>query len=156
MGWFKNYEIENPPASKVADGGSSDILTDTAPAIRLLATETQQDHIVSLSELVSGRLPYKHEDGRRLFDPVDDTQFEKDGAYFEKVPKNLLSVFITGRLSFLKASRQVLPVMTTGSTPPPQMRNLLEKVHIQNDHGEWHITEVYFKGFQDAQSRREP
>lgn len=52
----RSVEIENPLASKYADGGSSDILTDTAPAIRLPATETQQDHTVSIAGLVGDRV----------------------------------------------------------------------------------------------------
>lgn len=52
----RSVEIEDPLVSKFADGGSSDILTDTAPAIRLPATETQQDHTVSLAGLVGDRV----------------------------------------------------------------------------------------------------
>lgn len=79
----KIYEIENPPASKVADGGSSDILTDTAPTIRLPATETQQDHTVSLAELVGGRKPYVRRDGKGLFDDVDEASYAENGVYYE-------------------------------------------------------------------------
>lgn len=79
----KIYEIENPPASKVADGGSSDILTDTAPTIRLPATETQQDHTVSLAELVGGRKPYVRMDGKGLFDDVDEASYAENGVYYE-------------------------------------------------------------------------
>lgn len=79
----KIYEIENPPASKVADGGSSDILTDTAPTIRLPATETQQDHTVSLAELVGGRKPYVRGDGKGLFDDVDEASYAENGVYYE-------------------------------------------------------------------------
>lgn len=79
----KIYEIENPPASKAADGGSSDILTDTAPTIRLPATETQQDHTVSLAELVGGRKPYVRRDGKGLFDDVDEASFAENGVYYE-------------------------------------------------------------------------
>lgn len=84
----KIYEIENPPASKVADGGSSDILTDTAPTIRLSATETNQDHVISLSKLVGGRRPYERVDGRFLFDPVDDSQLKEGGVYYESPELN--------------------------------------------------------------------
>ena len=80
----KIYEIENPPASKVADGGSSDILTDTAPTIRLPATETQQDHTVSLAELVGGRKPYVRRDGKGLFDDVDEASYAENGVYYEE------------------------------------------------------------------------
>ena len=79
----KIYEIENPPASKVADGGASDILTDTAPTIRLPATETQQDHTVSLAELVGGRKPYVRRDGKGLFDDVDEASYAENGVYYE-------------------------------------------------------------------------
>lgn len=76
------FEIENPP--KIADGGVSDIRGVTAPTIRLAGRPVaSSDHIVSLSDLVSGRVPYVRQDGLGLFDPVGDSVRQIDGAYYE-------------------------------------------------------------------------
>lgn len=76
------FEIENPP--KIADGGVSDIRGVTAPTIRLAGKPVaSSDHIVSLSDLVGGRVPYVRQDGLSLFDPVGDSVRQIDGAYYE-------------------------------------------------------------------------
>lgn len=78
------YEIENPPASMVADGGPSDIRAVPAPTIRLVSKPgSRSDHIVSLSELVGGRKPYVRIDGKGLFDDVDEASFAENGVYYE-------------------------------------------------------------------------
>lgn len=85
------YEIENPPASMIADGGSSDIRAVPAPTIRLVSKPgSRSDHTVSLTELIGGESPYVRTDGRGLFDPIDESSFSptgwKDGgpgAYYE-------------------------------------------------------------------------
>lgn len=75
------YEIENPLENH-SDSGSSDILSNTAPAIRLPATEMQQDRTVSLSELAGGRVQDKRQDGKGLFDPVDESAYSEGGVYY--------------------------------------------------------------------------
>lgn len=78
------YEIENPPASMVADGGSSDIRAVPAPTIRLVSKPgSRSDHTVSLSELVGGRRPYVRTDGKGLFDAVEESSFAENGVYYE-------------------------------------------------------------------------
>ena len=58
------YEIENPPASKIADGGPSDIRAVPAPTIRLVSKPgSRSDQTISLSELAAGRRPYVRGDG---------------------------------------------------------------------------------------------
>ena len=75
------YEIENP-LEKHSDSGSSDILPNTAPAIRLPATEMQQDRTISLAELAGGRVPDKRQDGKGLFDLVDESAYSEGGVYY--------------------------------------------------------------------------
>lgn len=78
------YEIENPPASMVADGGPSDIRAVPAPTIRLVSKPgSRSDHTVSLSELVGGRKPYVRMDGKGLFDDVDEASYAENGVYYE-------------------------------------------------------------------------
>ena len=77
------YEIENPPVSK-ADGGPSDIRGVTAPDIRLSSSPVApSDHAISLAQLAGGRKPYVRQDGKGLFDSVDDSARANGGAYYE-------------------------------------------------------------------------
>lgn len=81
---IKIYEIENPPVSRT-DGGTSDIRGVTAPDIRLSGRPVAtSDHAISLSQFVGGRKPYVRQDGRGLFDSVDDTSRAEGGVYFER------------------------------------------------------------------------
>ena len=81
---IKIYEIENQPVSRT-DGGTSDIRGVTAPDIRLSGRPVApSDHAISLSQFVGGRKPYVRQDGRGLFDSVDDTSRAEGGVYFER------------------------------------------------------------------------
>lgn len=81
---IKIYEIENPPVSRT-DGGTSDIRGVTAPDIRLSGRPVApSDHAISLSQFVGGRKPYVRQDGKGLFDPVDDTSRTEGGVYYER------------------------------------------------------------------------
>ncbi len=78
------YEIENPPVSK-ADGGPSDIRGVTAPDIRLSSSPVApSDRVISLAQLAGGRKPYVRQDGKGLFDSVDDSARASGGAYYEE------------------------------------------------------------------------
>lgn len=80
---IKIYEIENPPVSRT-DGGTSDIRGVTAPDIRLSGRPVApSDHAISLSQFVGGRKPYVRQDGKGLFDSVDDASRAEGGVYYE-------------------------------------------------------------------------
>lgn len=53
----RSVEIENPSASKFADGGFSDIRAVPVPTIRLVSKPgSRSDHAVSLAGLVGARV----------------------------------------------------------------------------------------------------
>lgn len=80
---IKIYEIESPPVSRT-DGGTSDIRGVTAPDIRLSGRPVApSDHAISLSQFVGGRKPYIRQDGKGLFDSVDDASRAEGGVYYE-------------------------------------------------------------------------
>lgn len=81
---IKIYEIESPPVSRT-DGGTSDIRGVTAPDIRLSGRlVAPSDHAISLSQFVGGRKPYVRQDGKGLFDSVDDASRAEGGVYYER------------------------------------------------------------------------